>query len=69
MEPLMTWSPTVLSAGRLSPVSAAVLTELLPSSTVPSSGIRSPGRIRMVSPTSTSSGETCCSSPSRSTTA
>ena len=69
MEPLMTRSPTVTSTGRLSPVSAAVSRLPLPSSTVPSRGIRSPGRITMVSPTATSSGSTVCSCPSRSTTA
>ena len=69
MEPLTTRSPGATSTGRLSPVRAAVFRLLCPSSTVPSRGIRSPGRIRMVSPTETSSGSTSSSCPSRSTTA
>ena len=67
--PLVTLSPTVLSAGRLSPVRAAVLTEVEPSIISPSSGIFSPGLITIVSPSSTSSGDTVSSFPSRTTTA
>ena len=39
IEPLITLSPTFLSCGRLSPVSAAVLTAVLPSITSPSSDL------------------------------
>ena len=43
-QPLMTASPTVASRGTDSPVSATVSSEVVPSRTVPSSGIFSPGR-------------------------
>ncbi len=58
MQPLRTSSPGFASRGSGSPVRAEVLTLELPSSTVPSSGIFSPGRTAMVSPTCTSSGST-----------
>ena len=51
--------------GTLSPVSATVSRKLSPSTTVPSSGIRSPGRTTMISPILTSSGETFTSLPFR----
>ncbi len=66
-HPEITSSPTVTSRGRLSPVSATVLRLELPSRTVPSSGIFSPGFTTMVSPTSTVSGATVVTSPPRST--
>ena len=53
----------------LSPVSAASFTALLPSSTLPSSGIFSPGRTTNSSPFSTSSTETVTSLPSLTTVA
>ena len=67
MLPEMTVSPSATSTGRLSPVSAAVLTLPLPSRTTPSSGIFSPGRTTRVSPSATSSGSSSTSSPSRRT--
>ena len=69
MLPESTVSPTVLSAGRLSPVSAEVSTLPAPSITVPSRGILSPGFRTIISPISTSSGSTSCSLPSLRTTA
>ncbi len=45
-----TVSPGALSAGMLSPVSAASLTALVPSSTTPSTGMLSPGRTTKMSP-------------------
>ena len=51
MQPLMTVSPSAVRRGTLSPVRAAVSIMLLPSSTVPSSGTRSPGFTRMTSHT------------------
>ena len=65
-QPLMTSLPVPTSRGSDSPVSAAVLTVEFPSRTTPSSGMRSPALITMVSPTATSSGSTCSSLPSRS---
>ena len=52
-QPEMTSSPTVMSRGRLSPVSATVFRADVPSSITPSSGTFSPGRTMMVSPTAT----------------
>jgi len=46
---------------------AAWLTSEVPSRTVPSSGIRSPGRTMTVAPGSTSATGRSCSAPSRST--
>jgi len=64
-----TKSPSFLSAGMLSPVSAASFTALFPSSTIPSTGIFSPGLTRNTSPFFTCSMETVSSIPLRSTTA
>ena len=64
MQPLMISSPALTSRGRLSPVSAAVLSAETPSSTTPSMGTFSPGWTTMVVPTATSSGSTCSSLPS-----
>ena len=66
MQPLMTSSPVITSRGRLSPVSAAVLSVDAPSTISPSIGIFSPGWTVMTVPTATSSGSTCSSLPSRS---
>ena len=63
-EPLMISSPGFTSLGRLSPVSALVLSDELPSVTTPSIGTFSPGLISMMLPTSTSSGSTFSTSPS-----
>ena len=57
--------PGSLSTGRLSPVSAASLTALVPSSTTPSTGIFSPGRTTNTSPLRTSSIGISTSCPSR----
>ena len=64
-----TASPGFLSTGILSPVSADSLTALLPSSTMPSTGIFSPGRTTKMSPFLTWSMDTSTSSPSRTITA
>ena len=62
----MTGSPAVLSTGRLSPVSMLSSMLLVPLVTTPSTGIFSPGRIRTVSPTTTSStGMSVSTSPRR----
>ena len=66
MQPLMTSSSARTSRGMLSPVRALVSRVLTPSITTPSMGIFSPGRTTITEPTSTSSGSTCSSSPSRS---
>ncbi len=66
-HPDRTSSPTAISLGSLSPVNATVLSDEVPSRTVPSRGIFSPGFTNMVSPTLTSSGETTEISPFRST--
>ena len=57
-QPEITSSPGWMSRGRDSPVRAAVFRVETPSSTTPSRGTRSPGRMTMVSPTVTSSGST-----------
>ena len=57
-HPDMMLSPSFKSRGILSPVSAMVFKAEFPSITTPSSGTFSPGLITMISPTSTSSGET-----------
>ena len=63
-----TLSPTCFSTGTLSPVRADSLTELSPLTTVPSTGMASPGRTTNRSPTLTSSIETVRStSPSKMT--
>ena len=66
-QPLMTSSPAWTSRGRLSPVRALVFRLELPSATTPSMGTFSPGWTRITDPTSTSSGSTRSSRPSRST--
>ena len=67
MQPLTTSSPAQTSRGMLSPVSAAVSSVDVPSTTTPSIGTFSPGRTMMCVPISTSSGSTCSSLPFRST--
>ena len=64
-----TVSPSALSTGMLSPVSADSFTAVLPSVTIPSTGIFSPGLTTNMSPTLTSSIPTSVSTPSLSTTA
>ena len=66
-HPDTTLSPTVTSRGILSPVSATVLSADAPAVTTASSGTRSPGRISIVSPTSTLSGDTVVTSSPRTT--
>ena len=66
MQPLMTSSPVITSRGRLSPVSAAVLSVDAPSMITPSSGTFSPGWATITEPTATSSGSTFSSFPSTS---
>ena len=56
--------PSCLSTGRLSPVSADSSTALVPSMTVPSTGMLSPGRTTKISPFCTLSTGTDCSLPS-----
>ena len=56
MQPLMISSPGFISLGRLSPVSALVFKEEIPSATMPSIGTFSPGCTTMTVPISTSSG-------------
>ena len=63
MVPPNTLSPTALSTGRLSPVTGAWFTALAPAVTVPSSGIRPPGRTRTVAPSGTSFNATVCQPP------
>ena len=62
-------SPTALSTGMDSPVSAASLTAELPSSTTPSTGTASPGRTMKTSSFCSSATGTLRSAPSRSTVA
>ena len=64
-----TLSPSALSTGILSPVSAASLTALVPSSTIPSTGIFSPGLTTKISPFFTWSMGTSVSTPFFRTTA
>ena len=59
IHPLMTSSPSFTARGTLSPVRALVSRLALPSSTIPSIGIFSPGWTTMTVPISTSSGSTC----------
>ena len=61
--PPMTRSPAVFWTGIGSPVIMDSLTELWPSTTTPSTGIFSPGRIRSLSPTCTWSRDTSSSEP------
>ena len=63
MLPPVTSLPGAFSTGRLSPVSMDSSTPPEPSSTSPSSGTRSPGRMRMSWPTATSPGSTLRSLP------
>ena len=63
----MSWSPSALSTGRLSPVSMLSSTVVVPVATTPSTGIFSPGRMRTMSPTATCSTGMSTSSPSRTT--
>ena len=65
--PLATDVPGLFSTGRLSPVSIDSSTVEAPSTTSPSTGTRSPGRILTRSPTATSAVGTSTSPPSRST--
>jgi hypothetical protein len=65
----MTLSPTPLLTGRLSPVTIDSSTSERPSITVPSTGIRPPGRTRTASPTATSAVGTSTSAPARTTVA
>ena len=67
--PACTESPARFVTGRLSPVSAEVSTEELPSRTVPSTGIFPPGRTITTSPAATSAIGSVCSSPFRMTVA
>ena len=62
-----TASPSILSTGRLSPVSIDSSTAVDPSNTSPSTGIFSPGFTNIVSPMMTSSKGTSFSIPSRRT--
>jgi len=64
----LTASPGPFSTGMDSPVSALSSMELVPSSTTPSTGRLSPGRMRMTSPTTMASAATSRSPPSTSTT-
>ena len=66
-QPANTSSPAPQSRGRDSPVRAEASSWLSPSSTLPSRGIRSPGRSRMVCPTATSFASTVRSAPFSST--
>ena len=65
----LTLSPSPLSTGTDSPVSADSLTALVPSTTTPSTGMFSPGRTTNRSPTCTCSTGTSVSCPSRQSTA
>ena len=67
MQPDMILSPTEISRGRLSPVNAAVSSEVSPSMTLPSIGTLSPGFTTIISPIATSSGDTSDTRPSLST--
>ena len=60
-----TWSPGPFSTGRDSPVRADSSTEELPSTTIPSTGIRPPGRTTTRSPIMTSSTGISTSTPFR----
>ena len=62
-------SPSALSTGMLSPVSALSFTALSPSMTTPSTGMLSPGRTTKTSPARTSSTGTSASAPPRTTVA
>ena len=62
--PPITWAPGAFSTGSDSPVTIDSSTALAPSSTVPSTGTRSPGRTRSRSPACTRSSVTSSSPPS-----
>ena len=62
--PPYTGSPTPLDLGSDSPVMVASFTAEVPSTTCPSNGTRSPGRIRMRSPIASSSTATVSPVPS-----
>ena len=66
-QPEITSMPALTSRGILSPVRATVFKLELPSSTLPSNGIFSPGLTITVSPIITSSGLTLATTPFRST--
>mmetsp|Transcript_61810 Transcript_61810/g.146297 ORF Transcript_61810/g.146297 Transcript_61810/m.146297 type:complete len:219 (-) Transcript_61810:3343-3999(-) len=66
-EPPVTRSPTCLATGRLSPVISDSSISLAPSTTSPSTGIRSPGRTTTWSSTRTSAIATSRSAPLRRT--
>ena len=63
-HPDTTLSPSSTSLGRLSPVRATVSRDDFPSTTMPSRGMRSPGRTIIILPTWTSEGATSFSTPS-----
>ena len=63
IHPLNTSSPESTSFGMDSPVKAEVSIKELPSTTIPSKGIFSPGFITIVSPIFTSSGFTFSNFP------
>ena len=66
MVAALTGEPGNLSTGMLSPVRAASFTVEMPSVTVPSTGMLSPGRTKKRSPTLTSlTGTVTCSPPRR----
>ena len=67
MAPPMTRCPTPLSTGKLSPVSRDSSTWLIPSTTTPSTGMRSPGRITTLSPTTSSARGRVTICPARTT--
>ena len=69
MQPDRASSPLRMLLGTDSPVSALVSSMDSPSTTMPSSGIFSPGFTTMISPTATLSGETTCNTPFRLTVA
>ncbi len=69
IAPPVTLSPGALGTGRLSPVISASSAWLLPSSTSPSTGKRSPGRTTTSSPRRNSAIATSSSRPSRRRTA
>ena len=63
-QPERTSLPGATATGTGSPVTAEVSIRLSPRNTVPSNGMRSPGRISIQSPTFTSSGSTSITFPS-----
>ena len=66
-EPATILDVGTFSTGRLSPVSIDSSTAEAPSTTTPSTGMRSPGRMRTRSPAPTSAAGTSISRPSRTT--